>query len=330
MTTPVTLVWDIDVKKESPQMHHTQVPAPIPQALASVTLGGTLEYGALAVTPLVGNDQPACDYVSLDEALAAGFVTITEVSDSGLVPELSVINRGARPVLIVDGEELIGAKQNRIINLTVLVAAARTTTIPVSCVEAGRWRRNSAHFIASPRTQFASGRAEKMAQVSRSMVDRGVPQSDQGAVWDAIAKKASRMQSHSDTAAMAAIFEQHAHSVNEYVARFAPIDGQRGAIFSLRGRAAGVELFDRADVCRRLMPKLVRSYAIDAVEERASDGASQGSADSLLNNVARAEGRAFPSIGDGIDVRLQAPSLVGGALVVAGRVVHLAAFAAAA
>ena len=58
---------------------------------------------------------------------------------AGSVPFLKVANRADRPLLPLDGEELLGAKQNRILNTTVRVAAHTEVTIPVSCVEQGRW-----------------------------------------------------------------------------------------------------------------------------------------------------------------------------------------------
>jgi hypothetical protein len=45
------------------------------------------------------------------------------VSEGGSVPHLLFINDAMRPVLLLDGEELVGAKQNRVLNLTVLAAA---------------------------------------------------------------------------------------------------------------------------------------------------------------------------------------------------------------
>ena len=57
----------------------------------------------------------------------------------GSVPDLLVENRGDVRVLFLEGEELIGAKQNRILNTSVLVAAHTKVKIPVSCVERGRW-----------------------------------------------------------------------------------------------------------------------------------------------------------------------------------------------
>jgi len=56
------------------------------------------------------------------------------------VPNLAVDNKGERFVLFVEGQELRGAKQNRVLNASVLIAAHTKTVIPVSCVEQGRWR----------------------------------------------------------------------------------------------------------------------------------------------------------------------------------------------
>ena len=162
---------------------------PVAAALASVALGPEVVVDNLTMIPLLFKEalkseprSPGSDYLLLDEALAGGFVEITEVSEQGSVPELKFLNRGAKPVLIVDGEELLGAKQNRVVNLTILVAANSELTIPVSCVEAGRWRSRSRMFTSAPRTQFATGRAKRMASVSMSMIARGDRTSDQAEV----------------------------------------------------------------------------------------------------------------------------------------------------
>ena len=196
------------------------------QCLAALTQDPVIEHAGLSITPLLGDDEATSDYLTLDEALEAGVARVTEVSDAGRVPELRFRNRAGRPVLIVDGEELIGAKQNRVVNLTILVAAESDIAIPVSCVEAGRWRADSASFTAAPRAQFASGRAEKMKQVSLSLAASGERAADQGAVWEAIASKAARMDVRSQTSAMAAIFDQHVHSIDSYLTAFTSLDRQ--------------------------------------------------------------------------------------------------------
>jgi hypothetical protein len=164
--------------------------AAVTRALELVTLGTPVEYRGLSMTPLLGDDAPAGEYLTLGEALDAGDVEITEISEDGRVPELRLKNRAVRPVLIVDGEELVGAKQNRVLNLSVLAGAQRHTIIPVSCVEAGRWRHATRQFSSSSRAHFASSRAAKVAEVSASLTSEGTRRSDQGAVWEAIAAKA--------------------------------------------------------------------------------------------------------------------------------------------
>ncbi len=110
-----------------------------------------ITHRGITVVPLFPRCNPGAEYTTLASAIGRGF-RVAESSDEGSVPELVVTNPLADLVLLYDGEELIGAKQNRILNLTVLVAAESVTPIPVSCVEAGRWHRRSATFASGAHT----------------------------------------------------------------------------------------------------------------------------------------------------------------------------------
>jgi hypothetical protein len=92
----------------------------------------------LIVISLLAGERDEPGGLTLAEAGEA--VTIEEVSEGGDVPT----------VLLLDGEELIGAKQNRVLNTTVLVAAHSRLTIPVSCVEQDRWAYKTARTGAPP------------------------------------------------------------------------------------------------------------------------------------------------------------------------------------
>ena len=109
---------------------------PLAQALRDLTTGVPVVHGALTVFPLLAGERAEPGWLTLAEAGEA--VSIEEVSEDGDVPTLRLTSAANRPVLLLDGEELIGAKQNRILNTTVLVAAHSHLTIPVSCVEQGR------------------------------------------------------------------------------------------------------------------------------------------------------------------------------------------------
>ena len=314
---------------------------PVAASLASVALGPEVVVDNLTMIPLLFKDSSTeagastLDYLVLDEALASGVVEITEISEQGSVPDLKFINRGARPVLIVDGEELLGAKQNRIVNLTILVAANSELTIPVSCVEAGRWRSRSRAFTSAPRTQFATGRAKRMASVSVSMLARGDRMSDQAGVWDDIAQKSSRMNASSPTSAMESIFSTHADSLESFVSRCAPLDGQVGALFAVNGVLVGFDLFDQPSTLRKVLPKLVRGVAVDAIDtdaptkRAASDSATllRAQAAQFLAVAAKAPQHRTTALGLGEDLRLTAPHIAGAALSVDQHFVHMGVFA---
>jgi len=129
----------------------------ITEALSNTRVGDPARFRNLTVFPLFapGGVQP--DYLTLDEALEQEVARVAEVSVSGSVPELAFENDAGFRVLLVDGEELVGNRQNRALNLSILVAAKSNVVIPVSGVEQGRWRYVSPAFAsANPRSFRAS------------------------------------------------------------------------------------------------------------------------------------------------------------------------------
>src|SRR5262245_21648948 len=106
----------------------------IEDALAHVQIGTETTFGNMTMFPLLDGNGGAADYLTLDDAIGRGLVQITEVSGEGSVPNRKLKNESDEAVLLLDGEELIGAKQNRVLNLTILAPANRTIVIPVSCV----------------------------------------------------------------------------------------------------------------------------------------------------------------------------------------------------
>ena len=167
------------------------------------------------------------------------------MSNHGSVPELKVVNKSPRMILILDGEELVGAKQNRIVNTTILVQGNATIVIPVSCVEHGRWSYDSPKFHSQERMMSSNLRAMKSEQVSYSIRSSGEYRSDQGAIWDGIAEKAERMGAPSPTGAMAEIYDKERPTIEEYVKPFHLIDSQVGAIFMINGKVAGLDAFGK-------------------------------------------------------------------------------------
>ena len=132
------------------------------------------------------NRIDSMSYITLKEAQEDQLIRITEVSESGSVPELYVISTSDLPVLLLDGEEIAGAKQNRILNTSILVPAKGNIIIPVSCTEEGRWSYDSPHFYDSDEMQSFTIRSSKMESVSSNLKRANSYASDQGEVWDGI------------------------------------------------------------------------------------------------------------------------------------------------
>ena len=159
------------------------------------------------------------------------------------------------------------------LNLTILIPPKHASPIPVSCVESGRWHRVSKGFTSAPRAQFAEGRAARMRQVTHSLAESRSRDSDQHAVWRLISEKSARLGAFSDTSAMSAMYDKLDDSIEEFVNAFQPATRQVGAVFLINGRAAGLEFFDAGSTYRKLSPKLIRSYALDAIDRQNPAGA---------------------------------------------------------
>lgn len=300
----------------------------IEQRIKEITLGDPTVHGQMAVFPLIDKDAVAADYIIMDDAITNGCAEVTEISEGGSVPELAFKNGCEERVFLMEGEELVGAKQNRTLNLSILVPAGKEITIPVTCVESGRWSYDSPSFKRSERAHFSRGRRSKMASVSYSMRVNERPSADQGEVWDRISEKARRMSSRSATSAMSDIFEDHRERVEDYVEVFAAVENQAGMVVMVGEDIVGLDLFDSSETFSKLMPKLIRSFALDAIEIQKKEPYQPKvtDAEDLLQKTAAAMTTTHPGVGEGENVRLQSDDVVGGALIVDDKVVHLSVF----
>jgi hypothetical protein len=252
------------------------------------------------------------------------------MSEDGSVPQLRVVNLSETPVLIVDGEELVGAKQNRAVNTTILIAAGAETVIPVSCVEQGRWTYKTREFKSEGRVMSSKIRASKADQVRCSLRDSGRFASDQGAIWGAIQDLVQGFDVESPSTAMADVYRKERPALAEYTREFSPIDQQVGGVFVINGRFAGVETFGKPETFTKLFRKLVESYALEAINTGAEDfTASPVSHERVLcflGGILGCDFESRPSVGLGIDVRLESIVTTGFVLVHEGQFLHLSAF----
>lgn len=297
---------------------------PTPTAvLATIQLGDPVGHRGITIWPLFPRRSPAADYVTLDEALPLGFA-VTEVDAVGSVPELLARNPLDENVLLYDGEELLGAKQNRILDVTVLVPARSELRIPVSCVEHGRWAARSERFEAAAHTACPELRRHKSEALAAGPLERGRAQA---AVWTAVDDKLARHGTWSPTSAQADLYAARRSSLAELRAAFPLSDGQSGMLLGL-GDALCLDWLSRPAAFARLHAKLLEGYLLDGLERLDREPTPPAAADAFLGSLAAAPRRTGPSVGLGQDVRLGGRGLTGSGLELDGELVQLCAFTA--
>jgi hypothetical protein len=287
----------------------------------AIQIGDPVEHRGIVIAPIYPRKDPEAEYLTLEEALPLGF-RITEIDEAGSVPELKAFNPLDQAVLLYDGEELLGAKQNRILNVTVLVAAHSETRIPVSCVEQGRWNTRSSAFAAARHTAYPDLRRRKAERLSASPLAPGVAQS---AVWDEVAEKAGRHGVQSPTGAQEDIFAAREGAFGRLRKAFPLAAGQTGALFALGDRLC-LDYVSRPETFVRLYPKLLDGYLLDAVEHIDGASASEGQLAGFVAAADAAPSRRQPSAGLGDDLRLAGSGLLGSGLALDDELIQLCVF----
>ncbi len=307
--------------------------------MLDITLGAPQAHLNLTVFPLLAAGAPELSYTLLGDALASGALRIGEVGQ-GTVPTLVAKNVGDTDVLVLDGEQLIGARQNRMTNRSILLPARSTTEIPVSCMEHGRWHFESDAMRPAPQHSPAKVR-RKAREVEASYVRAGdvaefsMLREAQGEVWDAIAETESNLRVHSPTGAMDALYAGAGPELEEMTRAFPHSAGQVGLLAFVDGAPIGLDVVGGRALYARLHARLLRGYVLDALD-RASDHPSgraraghhaapdpQG----FLDAVRAAARVPAPTVGKGTYAVL-AGSTIGGELLDGGAVAHLSAFPA--
>ena len=291
------------------------------ELLDSITVGPPQVFEEVRVFPLFSSLNESSPLLELDEALAKGLVEVTEVSDGGSVPQLNVINTSPRDLIIYDGQQLIGAKQNRTVNITVVVEANSTLPIPVSCVEQRRWRYTSPSFASSAQFSYPSMRRSTHSEVTRSRESSGSSDANQSRVWQDISAKAARMDVFSDTMSMSDIYESQAPESEVLKQAFKVEKQQVGYMAFIKGGFAGCDLFGSTDVCRGQMEKLLRGYYLDSLDKGV---AFEGVAvEEIFREVRAAEHREFATVGKGRERRFDAAHVQGSWKEVDGSIPHV-------
>ena len=244
------------------------------------------------------------------------------------VPQLVVTNPTEQPILLVEGEQFVGGRQNRTINVSVLVPSQATVEIPVSCLERGRW----GHYRGFERGEtFTSRRVRRVKQhaVASSMAMAGSRHGDQSAVWGAVARELDDLNVQAATSAMAdadVTFhrDQNRLAAVQELAGLGPLPDQCGVVVAHGPRVVAAEIFGAPHLLTPHWPALIRSHLLEHATDTGRTSAT--GALRLLGRFGTAESTDSPGIGLGIERHVRGQRVTGQALTLEDAIVHASAF----
>jgi len=247
--------------------------------LGSLKIGEPQAAGQIfTVFPLTVSETNGRDYLTLEEAFRQGLVFIPE---SRSVQEAVIVVKGEKPVLIMEGEVIVGGWQNRTINISLLLEAGKKHHIPVSCIERGRWSPRRVHRPSVPtvdeeveRVAFRVAeyavhsrlRRKKTESATMQFLITNRPISDQREVWREVSEELMAAKVRSETEDATAFYEHHRASIDDLLKPIVTVENQVGVIVGIGRSIVGLEVFDHPETWRILGSKVLYGYAAEALE----------------------------------------------------------------
>jgi len=269
----------------------------------------------IIIVPIITENQEE-DYLTLTEALERRLATITEVNQSGQCPNVKVCNASEVPLLLVDGEELVGGRQNRMLNSSILLAGKSKTIVPVSCTEPGGWSYKSFAFADAGYVSPHKLRKVKSKSVAFALKSAMGHKSDQRAVWSAVHSVMRQYHVQSPTSALHDAVVAEAKELEKYVQTFRQIPNQKGLVVLVNGEVVGVDILSSAGAYHLLHPKFIKSNASHALSEPkpASAKRVREKVVSFFQTAKATTERVHQAVGFGEDHRFEGQTIGGSAL----------------
>jgi hypothetical protein len=296
-----------------------------PESADTLSLSGykvlaPIRHGNLTVFPVVAvKSHNTEEFLTLDEGLRSGDVVVSELGmvrpmirrptvrpynpgGGAEVNRLVLVNNSKRPLLLLAGEIVTGGKQDRVIGKDRLVPAeSDPIDLSVFCVEPGRWVGTSMKFGAMKGAMAAPGvRGSAMAYNDQAKVWSEVRKAQADAVARMPAASAETVEVQSTTSYATVMQNKEVQKQVDAVAK--PIENSYrslikelkdrnavGVVVAVNGEIIWADIFASTDLLQKYWSKLVRSYAAEAMVERAKSGdVSEKAAQAFLENL---EGR---------------------------------------
>jgi hypothetical protein len=255
---------------------------------------------------------------------------VSELPDAE-VPTLVATNDADVPVLLPAGWIVEGGRQNRVVNVPVLVPEHSTIEIPVSCVEQGRW--NGARNFGYGRSVAPRRvRRENARTVANNLRDMGMKQADQGRIWNTVADHLDDLgvqdYAHNLLAAEEALFDDRRWAKVDQIIQQGPLPGQNGVVVTHGSRVVTMDIFASEELLAQAWESLVRGYFSEMAHVTGRPSASKVLR--FLKQFAKADAVEVAGTGAGTEFHVTHPKVTGQVLTADDALIYGSCFAEAA
>lgn len=288
------------------------------------------KHKRLSAVQFLTAQQNSFEYISGPSAIKEDLIQVKEVSDSGNVNNLFVFNLSDKYVFFMDGDILLGAKQNRVLNTSVLLAPNSKTTLPVSCVEQGRWSHVSSRFMDSDYITPQKLRAGKSRNVSENLRARSEFDAGQSEVWKNVEDYQVMFNVSSPTMSLSDVYEKEKKSIDEFIKNFSFNSDANGLALLVDQKLLNIEVFNRTDIYCEYFPKILKSTAMEVLHlEKKENDLSEAEAiyktQTMFDAIETIQKTKHRGVAAGEEERFDSEDMTGFQLSFRNHLIHLTA-----
>lgn len=275
------------------------------------------------------NDADSFGYIGSDHAINEKYVIVKEINNEGSVNNLIVENNSPHFVFFMDGDVLVGAKQNRVLNTSVLIAPNSKTKITVSCIEQGRWKNKSATFSNSEYSVPARLRKSKNIRVKDSLKSTKSYYANQSEVWSEINSYEKDYKFYSNTMDLNELMKSNENNFKNFIDDFHVDNKANGIAMFNKDKLLNIEVFNKTDIYKVYFKKMLHSTAMELFNlDNPESKMQKDDAEDLLihelNKLEKYHSIDFPGLGVGTEKRYDTYEFSCHLLSFEGKLIHFA------
>lgn len=281
----------------------------------------------LSVVQFISSNIDTFDYVSLSSAFENNLIEIKELGDGASVNDVYVVNHSGKFVFMMDGDIIQGAKQNRVINTSILLAPNKKTQIQVSCVEQGRWRHVSDKFSDSDLCAPLGMRSSKHKDVFNNLSAGKAHYANQSKVWNDVENYSAKFKVQSETGNLGDIFAEKKADFDRAEAEFKCSENVNGFAFFIGNEFVSLDLFNSSKVYRDYFSKIIKGAFFELgygnkSKKKIDESEIKYKTLEILDKTEGFEKNVFKGAGAGEEKRFQSKDLIGLELVYDNYLIH--------